>query len=150
MWRSLCEVVGRLDLRDDEGLATRQGRYTRRFEIWEALEAGFKTRNADTWVEMLRKAEVPVGVVNPLDRSLSDPQVLHRDMVLDIAGPDGLSVKVAGNPLKMSGNDHSEHRFPPRLGQDTRDVLVERLGIGDAEIEGLVKAGIVNNGQVKS
>ena len=91
----------------------------------------------------MRRAEVPVGVVNPLDRSLVDPQVLARGMVLEIPGPDGVSVKVAGNPLKMSGNDKTDHRFPPKLGQDTRDVLAAELGLSPAEIDALAKAGIV-------
>jgi crotonobetainyl-CoA:carnitine CoA-transferase CaiB-like acyl-CoA transferase len=146
MWRSLAEVVGRLDLRDDPRLATREGRYNNRFEIWQALEAAFKAKKADEWVEALRKAEVPVGVVNTLDRSLADPQVLHRDMVLDLAGPGGEHLKVAGNPLKMSANGHAEHRFPPKLGQDTRDVLSAELGLSAAEIDGLVKTGIVTAG----
>ena len=143
MWRSLCDCIGRIDLRDDPGLQTREGRYSRRTEVWEALEAAFKLRDADDWVVALREAEVPVGVVNTLDRSLSDPQVLHRGMVLDIPGPDGLNVRVAGNPLKMSGNDHSEHRFPPRLGQNTRDVLTAELGLSVPEIDALVKAGVL-------
>jgi crotonobetainyl-CoA:carnitine CoA-transferase CaiB-like acyl-CoA transferase len=143
MWRSLAEVIGRNDLRDDPRLATREGRYDNRNEIWEVLEAAFKARKADEWVEALRKAEVPVGVVNTLDRSLTDPQVLARGMVLDIPGPDGVSVKVAGNPLKMSGNDKTEHRFPPRLGQDTREVLAAELGLGNDEVDQLVKAGVV-------
>lgn len=143
MWKSLAEVVGRLDLRDDPRLATRQGRFDNRFEIWQALEAAFKTRNADHWVEALRAAEVPVGVVNTLDRSLTDPQVLHREMVLDIPGPDGARVKVAGNPLKMSANPLESHSFPPRLGQHSRDVLAEELGLSADEIAALAKAGVV-------
>jgi crotonobetainyl-CoA:carnitine CoA-transferase CaiB-like acyl-CoA transferase len=130
-------------LRDDPKLQTRQGRYAERFRIWEVLEAAFKTRDADDWVVALREGEVPVGVVNTLDRSLSDPQVLHRDMVLDIAGPGDLHVKVAGNPLKMSGNAAEEHRFPPQLGQDTRAVLKDQLGMSDAEIDRLLKAGVL-------
>jgi crotonobetainyl-CoA:carnitine CoA-transferase CaiB-like acyl-CoA transferase len=63
--------------------------------------------------------------------------------VLDIPGPGGLSVKVAGNPLKMSGNAHTEHIFPPQLGQDTRAVLKDRLGMSDAEVDRLVKAGVL-------
>jgi CoA:oxalate CoA-transferase len=146
MWRSLCEVIGRLDLRDDERLATRQGRYDHREEIWATLEGAFKARTADEWVAALRSAEVPVGVVNTLDRSLSDPQVLHRGMVLDIPGPEGVHVKVAGNPLKMSGNGHDSHRFPPRLGQDTRDVLAAELGLSQTDIDALSKAGVVRTG----
>ena len=143
MWRSLCECVGRLDLREDQRLATRQGRYDHRHEIWAALEAAFKTRPADAWVAALREHEVPVGVVNTLDRSLSDEQVLHREMVLDIAGPDGAHVKVAGNPLKMSGNTEAAHRFPPRLGQDTRDVLAAELGLAATDLDALVEAGVI-------
>ncbi len=146
MWRSLCDVMGRPDLRDDPGLQTREGRYNKRFEIWEALEAEFGKRTADEWVVALRAAEVPVGVVNTLDRSLSDPQVLHRGMVLDIPGPDGLNVRVAGNPLKMSGNEHATHRFPPRLGQDTRDVLTTELGLTGPELDTLIKAGVLKAG----
>lgn len=143
MWRSLCEVVGRLDLRDDSRLATREGRYDNRFEIWEALETAFKARNADEWVAALRKAEVPVGVVNTLDRALSDPQVVHRGMVLDIPGPGGEALRVAGNPLKMSGNGQTENRFPPRLGQDTQDVLAKELGLTAEEISTLASAGAI-------
>lgn len=143
MWRSLCECIGRLDLRDDVRLATRTGRYDSRAEIWEVLEAAFKAKPADAWVEALRRAEVPVGVVNPLDRSLTDPQVLARGMVLDIAGPDGAHLKVAGNPLKMSGNEGVEHRFPPKLGQDTAAVLASELCLTAEDIDALAKAGVV-------
>lgn len=143
MWRSLAQEIGRPDLRDDPGLQSRQGRYARRFEIWDVLTPAFKTRTADEWVVALRAAEVPVAVVNTLDRSLSDPQVLHRDMVLEIPGPGDLSVRVAGNPLKMPGNDFTGHTFPPQLGADTRAVLQEQLGLSRAEIDRLMKAGVI-------
>lgn len=146
MWRSLCEVIGRNDLRDDTRLATREGRYANRFDIWEALEAAFKARKADEWVEALRRAEVPVGVVNTLDRSLSDPQVLHRGMVLELAGPAGETLRVAGNPLRMSGAGETQHRFPPKLGQDTRDVLSSELGLSADDIAALASRGIVKVG----
>ena len=64
-------------------------------------------------------------------------------MVLDIPGPDGAHLKVAGNPLKMSGNDGVENRFPPKLGQDTAGVLATELGLTPADIDALSKAGVV-------
>jgi CoA:oxalate CoA-transferase len=150
MWRSLCDCIGRVDLRDHAGLQTREGRYEHRQLIWEALEAEFKTRNADAWVVALRAHEVPVGVVNTLDRSLTDEQVIHRGMVLDIEGPDGEHVKVAGNPLKMSDEPRVTHRFPPRLGQDARDVLASELGIVGADLEKLVADGVVGDGATRT
>ncbi len=143
MWAALCEVVGREDLRDDPGLKSGEGRYARRVEIWAAMAAAFKTKNADVWMAELRAAAVPVGVVNTLDRALRDPQVVERAMVLDIPGPDDLNVQVAGNPLKMSDAPAASHRFPPRLGQDTRAVLVDELGLTEVEIERLLDRGIV-------
>ena len=143
-WELLCDELGREDLK---------GRYpdfaarrAHRDALTEVLDAEFGKRTADDWVIALRAAEVPVGVVNTLDRSLSDPQVLHRGMVLDIPGPDGLNVRVAGNPLKMPGNDHTTHRFPPRLGQDTLDVLSTELGLTRAEMDTLIKAGVLKAG----
>ena len=143
MWRSLCECVGRLDLRDDVSLATGEGRFQQRARIWEALEAAFKTRTADDWVGLLRAEDVPVGVVNTLDRALTDPHVVARDMVLDIEGPGGVHLKVAGNPLKMSDGSVAAHRFPPKLGQDTREVLAAELGLAADEIDALTEAGVV-------
>ncbi len=143
MWRSLCEVVGRDDLANDPRMSTRPKRYEHRFEIWQALEAAFAQKPAADWVALLRKAAVPVGEVNTLDRALSNPQIRHRNMVLDITGEDGLHVEVAGNPIKMPDYPERDHDFPPRLGADTKDVLSRELSLSDAEIEALVAAGAI-------
>ena len=143
MWVSLCDALGLAELRDDPALQSRQSRFEQRDRIWEALEAAFRTKTADQWVVALRAAEVPVAVVNTLDRALADPQVLHRNMVLDIAGPDGLHVKVAGNPLKMPGIERTDHTFPPQLGADTRTILREKLGMSAEDIERLLATGAV-------
>lgn len=145
MWRSLCTAVGRNDLGEDARLATRPKRYEHRQEIWDALEAAFRTKSAAEWVAILREAEVPVGEVNTLDRALANPQVREREMVVDIAGPDGLSVKVAGNPVKMPGYAPRPDRFPPRHGGDTRAVLRGELGLSDAEVDALVACGAVKD-----
>jgi hypothetical protein len=48
-----------------------------------------------------QKAETPRAVVNTLDPSLSDPQMLHhRDMVVEPHGPNGLSACVLGKVIR--------------------------------------------------
>jgi crotonobetainyl-CoA:carnitine CoA-transferase CaiB-like acyl-CoA transferase len=151
MWRSLCEVIGRHDLRDDPGLADRKGRYQRREEIWAALDAAFLTRSAVEWVARLEGAEVPVGTVNTLDRTLSDPQVLHRGMVLPVRDEaTGLSARVAGNPLKFPGSaGEAPARFPPPLGRDTEAVLRE-AGLSGPEIADLLALGVLRGEAVRA
>lgn len=143
MWRSLCNAVGREDLGNDPKLRTRPQRYDHRNLIWEALEAAFATKSAAEWVEILRAAEVPVGEVNTLDRSLGNAQVRHRNMVLDIAGPEGRRVRVAGNPVKMPEHQAGKDRFPSPFGGDTRAILATELGLTEAAIEDLVMEGVV-------
>jgi CoA:oxalate CoA-transferase len=144
MWRSLCEAAGLLGLRDDERMATRKSRYDHRAEIWQALEAVFLTKDAVDWVEILHKYEVPVAEVNTLDRVMADPQVLHREMVLELRSNQGFTARVAGNPVKVPEQGAEIHQYPPSLGADTNRVLMELLGMSAADIEKLVTTEIVS------
>ncbi|MDB5856425.1 MAG: hypothetical protein JWQ76_114 [Ramlibacter sp.] len=143
MWQSLCDAIGRLDLRDDPELQGRKSRYQHRQRIWSALEAAFATRDADEWVELLVAHDVPVSVVNTLDRVMSDPQVRHRGMVLGLDGPDGEHLEVAGNPIKVASSGLESHSYPPALGEGTREVLKSVLGKSDADVEALLAAGVL-------
>ena len=143
MWRALCGVLGREELADDPRFATNDDRYANRFELWPLLEAAFREKDADAWVPLLLEAGIPVGRVNTLGAAFSNPQIVHRDMVLDLTARDGRRVRVAGNPIKFDHDTPSPAAFPPLLGQNTRDVLGEVLGLAEEEIEAALAAGIV-------
>ena len=143
MWRALCGVLGREELADDPRFATNDDRYANRFELWPLLEAAFREKDADAWVPLLLEAGIPVGRVNTLGAAFSNPQIVHRDMVLDLTARDGRRVRVAGNPIKFDDDTPSPAAFPPLLGENTRDVLGEVLGLAEEEIEAALAAGIV-------
>ncbi len=143
MWRALCGVLGREELADDPRFATNDDRYANRFELWPLLEAAFREKDADAWVPLLLEAGIPVGRVNTLGAAFSNPQIVLRDMVLDLTARDGRRVRVAGNPIKFDDDTPSPAAFPPLLGENTRDVLGEVLGLAEEEIEAALAAGIV-------
>jgi crotonobetainyl-CoA:carnitine CoA-transferase CaiB-like acyl-CoA transferase len=145
MWQSLCDAIGRLDLRDDPELQGRKSRYQHRQRIWSALESAFATRDADEWVDVLVAHDVPVSVVNTLDRVMSDPQVRHRGMVLGLDSPTGEHLEVAGNPIKVGSRAVEKHSYPPALGEGTREVLQAVLGKSDADVDALLAAGVVRS-----
>lgn len=129
MWRRLCDVIGRPELPADARFLTNERRNANREALWEILEVEFLGKSAEEWVEDLREAEIPAAVVNTLDRSLTDPQVLHRDMVLKLANDVGQHASMPGNPIKLARDGHEKHRYPPALNADAEDILVSVLGL---------------------
>jgi crotonobetainyl-CoA:carnitine CoA-transferase CaiB-like acyl-CoA transferase len=141
MWINLCRVLGHPELHADERYATNERRYANRTALWPILESAFLEKSAADWAEALIAAEVPAAVVNTLDRSLNDPQVLHRNMVLAMAGENGEKLRVAGNPLKFVDQAEPNYVYPPQLGADTEEVLKEILGLDAVQIGALSSQG---------
>ena len=143
MWQGLCAVIGLAELADDPRFRTNEERYANREALWPLLDGAFKRLEAKAWVPLLQDAGIPVGEVNTLADSLADPQVLHRDMVLTLAGRDGAGIRVVGNPVKYRDGASIDHSYPPALGEHTRAVLSSVLALSDAEIDAYLKDGVI-------
>jgi crotonobetainyl-CoA:carnitine CoA-transferase CaiB-like acyl-CoA transferase len=141
-WLALCRVLGkRLDR--DPRFATSRDRFHNRLALWAVLEDEFKARAAADWVALLGAESIPVAVVNSLAQVVADPQITHRGMVAELAAPDGRRARVMGNPIVLADAADAPARFPPRLGEDTAQVLQELLGLSASEIEELRSSGAV-------
>ncbi|MEP9349453.1 CoA transferase [Xanthobacter sp. KR7-225] len=143
MWQALCGVLGRPELADDPRFSVNARRYENRLALWEIVEAVFRSRPATEWVDALVAAEIPAAAVNTLDRSLSDPHVRHRRMVVEAQGPDGEALRVAGNPVKFLDEVEPAPHFPPRLGADEEDVLARLLKLPAERIAALRAEGVI-------
>jgi crotonobetainyl-CoA:carnitine CoA-transferase CaiB-like acyl-CoA transferase len=143
MWQGLCDVLGISDMKEDSRFILNEDRYTNREELWPILEGAFMQRTADHWVPKLLDASIPVGEINNLEKALSNPQIVGRDMVLGLTDEDGSQIRVAGNPIKMSRTSKNHHIYPPKLGGETAEILGEVLGAEAEEIAGLVASGAV-------
>jgi crotonobetainyl-CoA:carnitine CoA-transferase CaiB-like acyl-CoA transferase len=143
MWQGLARALGHAEWLSDTRFATNAERLANKHLLWPLLEDAFRTRTADEWMALLEREEVPVGVVNTLDRAMADPQIVHRNMVLDLQSAGGRRARVAGNPVKLAESAPEETRYPPILGADTAAVLKDVLDLSPAEIAELVRAGAV-------
>ena len=145
-WLALCRVLGKPELTKDPRFATNRDRYQSRLVLWAILEEEFKARPAAEWVARCAAESIPVAVVNSLDQVVADPQIRHRDMVIELAAPDGRHARVMGNPIAFADAPAAPARFAPRLGEDTADVLRDVLGLAQPEIEKLARDGVVRAG----
>lgn len=106
------------------------------------LQKIFLTKTRDEWFELLAKADVCVGKVYDFPEVLTDPQVRHRQMVVELEHPVAGTVMQAGVAIKLSDTPGSIRSFAPYLGQHTEEVL-HGLGYSDAQIATLREKGVV-------
>ncbi len=118
-------------------------RYAAKSEIDSIVADVLRAHPTAYWLEKLNSARIPCGPVNNFAQALSDPQVLARDMVVDVALPDGERVRMPGNPIKLSAAGTRDYGTPPALGQQTDAVLGGLLGYPERAIDELRAAGVI-------
>ncbi|HEU5422686.1 MAG TPA: CoA transferase [Nitrolancea sp.] len=142
-FRALAGIVGRSELAEDARYATNPARVANRDTLVALLEEIFATRDADDWLAAMNAAGIPSGPINTVDRVFAHPQVLHRDMLVEVPHPTAGSVRLAGIPFTLSGTPASVRLHPPLLGEQTEAVLHERLGLSPDEIARLRDEGVI-------
>jgi formyl-CoA transferase/CoA:oxalate CoA-transferase len=141
-WHLLCDVIGRPDLAKDPRFEDNNKRSENRAELNPILEEIFLTKNGDEWIDLLMKAEIPCAPINMLDRLFRDPQVIDREMAVDIPHPKKGTIKMLGNPVKIDGRK-DVFKMSPKLGEHNHEIIVDELGLSEEEFEDLRKSGVI-------
>jgi crotonobetainyl-CoA:carnitine CoA-transferase CaiB-like acyl-CoA transferase len=129
-------VVERAELRKPDYLK-QPARYADRAFIERIISEELAQHPSAYWLERLRAARIPCGPVNDFEQALRDPQVLARDMVVEVPLPGGERVRIPGVPMKFSASDAPTFDAPPTLARDTDAVLGTMLGYDAARIAAL-------------
>ncbi|RIK46542.1 MAG: formyl-CoA transferase [Chloroflexi bacterium] len=143
LFAGLCRVVGRPDLIDDPRFRSNADRSANRAALVEQLEAALKERDAEEWTELLLHEGVPAGPINTMAEVFSNPQVLARNMLVEVDHASLGRIKIPGVPMKFSATPAEARDAPPLRGEDTRTVLRDIVGLDDAAIDELLAAGVV-------
>jgi len=141
-WERIATVVGLPKLIADPRFKTNADRMAHRRELADLIAARTRTRTSADWILNLEASGVPVGPINKIGEMLVDPQVLAREMVVEVNHPKAGRTKALGLPIKFSDSPGSVRSAAPLLGQHTRVVLMS-LGYSDQEIKALEKSGAV-------
>jgi crotonobetainyl-CoA:carnitine CoA-transferase CaiB-like acyl-CoA transferase len=142
-WHRLCQAIGRPELAGDPRFAKNAQRVAHREELIATLQGTFRARDTADWLELLSDAGLPCGPVNTIDKVFTDPQVLHRNMLLEVEHPTAGKVRMAGMPVKFSCTPATLRLPPPLLGQHSEAVLQSWLNMARAEIAELKRKNII-------
>ena len=120
-WPSLIEALDLKQL-DTEENKLRIGRLKNRENIDQAVQEVFITNTTEHWLQILQEHRVPCGPINTLSETFQDTDLLKRNMIIEVLQDSGASVKMPGNPVKISNHDE-EFRRSPKLGEHTSEIF---------------------------
>jgi crotonobetainyl-CoA:carnitine CoA-transferase CaiB-like acyl-CoA transferase len=142
MWSKLARALERDAWLSDPRFANALERLRNRDALSAEIDAVLATQDVAHWVEHINAAGVPCGPVLDMQQVFADPQVLAREMLVQLAHPEVGTFKTTGLPVKLSRTPGRIARRPPLLGEHTDEVLRE-CGIADAEIRQLRDRGVI-------
>ena len=108
------------------------------------VEATFTARSTGDWLARLHAAGVPAAPILGVDRVLTDPQVRHRRMVVEVEHPRLGALPTLGTPVKVDGTMELGVTAAPRLGEHTDLVLRGLLEYPAERLAALRRDGVVS------
>jgi crotonobetainyl-CoA:carnitine CoA-transferase CaiB-like acyl-CoA transferase len=141
-WPTFAAGIGREDLTRDPRFAGLADRKKNARALTEVLDEIFATKDWREWSPILEKTGVAFGVVSTLDDIPHDTQMRASGALMPIADPRAGASHIVSSPIQIAGQDKVPATFVPQIGEHTVEVL-RAAGVGDAEIEKLLKAGII-------
>ena len=144
LWQNFCTAIGREDLTSYAlrshhfaGLADSAVQQAKK-----EVQQVFRQKTRDEWFEFFKDKDVCVGPVYTVAETFQDPQVVARDMVVDIEDSRYGTIRQAGVAIKLSETPGRIRHVGPVLGEHT-DTVLEALGYSVAERAQLRQAGTV-------
>jgi len=142
-WRRFCRILGSPELAGDPRFATNSARVSHYDALRPLLVAPLRSRARREWVEDLKAAGVPCGVVRDVGEVLEDPQLDARQMIETVEHITAGAVRVLGIPIKLSDTPGAVRTAPPALGEHTDRILEADCGMPRGQIDELRRSGAV-------
>jgi len=144
LWDNFCKAIGKPEF---ARFARKPDQFVRAANAEEdaarrEVEAVIKTKTRDEWFDVLVKADVCVGKVYDVEEMVNDPQVTHRQMVVDVEHPRHGKVRQFGVAIKLSDTPGTIRSASPASGEHT-DAVLKDLGMGADQIAALKAKGAV-------
>lgn len=144
MFADFCrQVILRPDLAADPRFVTSHQRALHRQELLDTIQAIVGTRSSAHWLEACLAADVPAGPVKSVSEALQATSVVERGVIQTLQHPELGPIALVRPAQGLAAQEGHAPKAPPLLGEDTRAVLRDVLGLDDARITELAEKGVI-------
>ena len=133
-------AIGRSDLAGDERFAKRGARNRNIAEFFRLIDGALLARATAEWVSIFAAADVPAMPLHTLETLIEDPHLADVGLLATTEHPSEGSIVTPAVPSRWSRTSPGTPRPAPRLGEHTRDILLE-AGYSEAEIADMLASG---------
>jgi len=123
LWREFATAIKKEELIFDKDFETNDLRCQNEKKLKKIIESYTREHTIKELLNILNKHGIPCGPVNDIARVLKHPQVLHRNMIVELNHKKVGRIKVAGTPVKIHGVEDKNFSPAPILGEHTEEVL---------------------------
>jgi formyl-CoA transferase len=142
LFRRFCDLLEHPEWTTEPEFADNERRLKNHLALAARIEAVTSQQPRAHWIALFDANEIPCGPINNYEQVFADPQIVARDMAVEIEHPTLGRMKSLGSPLKMSATPTNPRRRAPMLGEHTDEVLRDG-GFSPDEISALRAAGAI-------
>ena len=144
-WRALRKAIGDPEWAQRSAYDSAAGRTLHRDEIDAELGQWTEKRDPRAAMEALQAAGIPAGIVAHPGHHIGDPQMAHRNYP-KVCDQQGQGTLLLEGPAFL-GTDLPEVIVTqaPWLGEHTREIASEQLGLSDEEIQRLIDEDVLED-----
>ena len=142
-WANLREALGDPDWARSHELSTASGRREHHDEIDRQLSEWTARRSDRDVMQVLQSFGVPAGMMTYASDQPSDPHLRARGYLAAIDQPGVGPMILEGPAFHGSAMDRPVITPAPALGEHTRPIARQLLGLADEQIDALIAAGVL-------
>ncbi len=143
-WADLCRLLGLPHLIEDPRFKNLETRIHHKKELLPLLEGALKKKPAEEWLPLIKGKGIPCGPINDVSMVVKEPQVIHRDMIIEVKNKKLGKAKIPGMPIRLFGMTGKDPVMPPpELGEHNEEIFCGRLGFSKEELKRLKEKGII-------
>jgi crotonobetainyl-CoA:carnitine CoA-transferase CaiB-like acyl-CoA transferase len=143
-WANFCRVLGFPELAADPRFETMKSRLAHYGELRPVIERVFSEMSRADVIARMSEAGIPAGPINTVGEIMEDPQILAREMIVQLTHPEYGPLRVLGIPVKLSETPGVVENAPPRFGEHNGEVL-SKLGYSPEEIQSFAGNGVISS-----
>jgi len=142
-WKTMADLIGRPELKDDPRFSNFVTRVKNREAVRKVLADWMKQKSVREIEALLDKNKIPCGVVLSCDEVNEDQNLMARNMITFVEDDDGEKIPTPGIPIRLTASPGALRSPAPRLGEHNSEVLGKLLGLSEKELQQLKAKGVV-------